>query len=237
MTLAVLRCASCGVPLPLTGEEQASCASCGASAGVPEEYVALHRYAESARATRRQAERTLRLLEATSLPPRAAVLWGKFGIPASVVGVPLFLYLTQDACDWQTRTWVVFGVFSPLLLGSLLFAALSARSDGVGYVNVIGGSIRPGAPLPSGQPTCGACGALLAPEKDALSATCDYCVSDSWLRAVSDEHVLGTARERANLVDLVDAVEFRRFEFGLFLVLVALIPGGFLLWLWIGFSP
>jgi hypothetical protein len=237
MTLAVLRCASCGVPLPIPSEAAARCAACGASASVPEQYVALHLHAESARATRRQAERVYRLLAATSLPPRAAERWGKFGIPGSVVGVPLFLYLTQDACGWQARTWVVFGVFSPLLLGSLLFAGLSARSDGVGYVQVIGGSIRPGAPLPSGQPTCGACGAPLAPEPDALSATCDYCLSDSWLESVSDAHVEGMARERANLADLVQAMKFRKFEFLLFLFLVALIPGGFLLWLWIGFSP
>lgn len=236
MKLAVLRCARCGVPLPLGDETRVTCPSCGDVSDVPEAYAALYAYAASARATRRKAERVYRILEATSLPENVVELWGKIGIPGLVLGIPGLLWLTQDLCGWQLRTWVVFAVFFPLLFGCLVLAGLSTRVDPVSYVQVIGGRIRPGTPLPSGRPTCGACGAPLVPEPDALSATCDYCLSDSWLGDVTDAHVEGTLRERANLVDLVDAVKFQAFEMGLFIFLCLLIPGGFLLALWIGFT-
>lgn len=236
MNLAILRCADCGAPLPLSDDASLRCAACGETTEVPPDYAALRAYATSARETRRRAERVYRLLDATSISPKAAERFGKFGIPAMVFGIPGLLWATQGLCHWQPRTWVVFGVFGPLLVGCLVFAALVARTNPTSYVQVIGGRIRPGAPLPSGEPTCGACGAPLAPEPDALSATCDYCLSDSWLSDVSEEHVAGTARERANLVDLVNAAKFQFYELGLFLGLCLLIPGGFLLWLWIGFS-
>ena len=236
MELAVLRCARCGVPLPLGDETRVTCPSCGDVSDVPEQYAALHAYAASARATRRKAERIYRLLDATSLPNNAVQLWGAIGIPGLVIGIPALLWMTQDIFHWQIRTWVVFAVFFPLLFGCLVLAGLSTRVDPVSYVKVIGGRIRPGPPLPSGAPTCGACGAPLVPEPDALSATCDYCLSDSWLHDVTDAHVEGTQRERANLVDLVDAVKFQAFEMSLFIFLCMLIPGGFLLALWIGFT-
>lgn len=234
MKLAVLSCPRCGAPLPLTDAATARCARCGSELELPEDYVALHRYAASARETRRAAELAYRELMRTSVPANAPDLWMKLGIPGLVIGIPLVMYLTQDLCGWQVRSWVTFAVFFPLLFGCLMLAGIMAAADPASYLSAIGGRIRPGAPTPSGSPTCGACGAPLAPEPGALCATCDYCLADSWLADVPAAHVEGTSRERQNLTDLVRAASFRTFDMRLFVVVSLVIAGGFLLFVFFG---
>lgn len=236
MTLAVLVCERCGAALPLVAGPRATCSACGTVRELPDVYVAHQEYARRARETRRAAERAYRKLVSRSISERTPGRFAMFGIPALVVGIPALLWFTQDLCGWALRTWVVFAVFFPLLFGCLMLAGLSALADPSGYLHAIGGRIRPGAPTPSGTPTCGACGAPLVPEPDALSATCDYCLADSWLVAIDDEHVEGAARERANLDDLVRAASFMSFDIRLFVLVSLVIAGGFLLFLWIGFS-
>lgn len=236
MTLTVLTCIACGAPLPIVDAAQVLCGACGAVREVPPEYVALRRYAQTAGATRRQAEQAYRSLVEGSVSKDTPTRFLKFGLPSMVFGIPLLLWMTQDLAHWALRTWVVFGVFFPLLFGCLLFAGLDAAAGPGAYLDAIGGRIRPGPPTPGGAPTCGACGGPLARDPDALCATCDYCLADSWLAELPEGHAEGTERVGQNLADLVRAASFRTFDFRLFVLVSLIVAGGFLLLLWIGFS-
>jgi hypothetical protein len=82
--------------------------------------------------------------------------------------------------------------------------------------------------IPSGGPTCGACGAPLAPEPDALCAPCDDCLAESWLAAVPGTHVVGTTRAKENLASLVLARDLHTFELTAFVIISTVVVGGFI---------
>lgn len=227
--IAVLTCASCGAPLAVTDDPVAICRACGVATTLPEAYVALRRYGREARTARREAEKLyLRLV--TSAPPEiVATRFARFGIPALIVLSPTFLYLTQDLADWSIRTWIAFGVFVPPIVGILVFVGLVGRANPLGYLHSVGGRIRPGSPTSTGEPTCGACGAPLAPEPASLAATCDYCLADSWLVDVPEAHVEGTVRARDNLANLMLADELHRFELVTLAIVSFVVVGAFVL--------
>jgi hypothetical protein len=237
LRLDILACAGCGAPLRLADDALVECGHCGMRARLPAEYVALRRRAQEAKTVRREAEAAYRAMLAAALPAWVPKLWGMVGLPAVVIGAPLGLWLTQDVFAWQLRTWIVFGVFGPLLVGCLLLAFLMVRSNAYAYLDAIGGKLRPGPPTEMGEPTCGACRAPLQVEPDCLSATCDYCLADSWLQAVPESHVAGTDVARSNLADLLRAKDFQAFDTKLFIIVSTVVAGGFLLLLWLGFSP
>lgn len=229
LPIAVLTCASCGAPLAVTDAPSAECRACGHAMPLPEAYVALRRYGHEARAARREAERLYSKLVTSAPPEIVATRFARFGIPALIVLSPTFLYLTQSLVGWGPRTWIAFGVFVPPIVGILVYVGLVGRANPLAYLHAVGGRIQPGIPTSTGEPTCGACGAPLAPEPDSLAATCDYCLADSWLVDVPEGHVASTNRARDNLANLMLAGELHRFELWTLAIVSFVVVGGLVL--------
>ena len=76
--------------------------------------------------------------------------------------------------------------------------------------------------------------APLVVEPSSLGATCDYCLSDSWLDAAPMTHIAGTDAARANLRDLVAALEFQTYDTRLLLIVSPTVFVGVFLPLWLG---
>ncbi|MCO4748149.1 MAG: hypothetical protein KC912_25370 [Proteobacteria bacterium] len=206
-----LRCSSCASPVALGPGAELTCPSCSSAVAVPEDL--------------REAQNTLALRSETrrQLEP----LWGRLGHPPS-------------------RGWTWLGVAMVLLMPSLAtgVAAVVSLDAGLVAATVTFPSVLPGAVIWLGAaamrtttlqmqldmaavPTdtghaCRSCGAPLALDTDAISASCGYCGADSVVSALPAASI-SRAQARALIQTVEEAmVVLRRRRALIFVGLAAL---------------
>lgn len=176
MSLATLHCERCGAAVPLRAADTIACRHCNAPVTIPEQWrLAAEAHAAAERVRReveprwqalttgvdRRVEIAAMLLLAV-LPPLSTWLaqsqWLPPPTPAENLGHIAFPALLPGALLWLWTTTVNAAVLR-------VRRALGARQEDT-----------------SGELGCRNCGAPLAPESDAPTATCLYCGTDSVVR-------------------------------------------------------
>jgi hypothetical protein len=187
---------------------------------IPARYQELRRDGETAREARRAVETMLRSNLGRSVPLWAPRLYKWTVIPVAVLGTPLALALTQSEYLWSLRVWAMIGIMLPFLGSLLPWLVLWAYTKPEVYMAALGIRLRPAPRLPDAEGfDCGACGAPLSVEPDALAATCDYCGADSWVGKTPPgyDSKQEATREGQNLADLVRTRDFQSFDVSLLL--------------------
>jgi len=227
--LAPLHCDGCSAPLPLAvPQARVACPFCGHANALPEAYVQAAAMRQQEAAARRAAEPLWRrlarprprgalplaVLLVILLPPLATlvgslVLAGPLG-QAAVVALFSFPALLPGAGLW---------VWAAAVGGTVMrfTAALAARP-------------------PKGKdspPRCRDCGAPLALEQGALSATCGYCGADSLIEKIETTAVAAELKEALRtLAQANGKLRLRRAILGLGTSGVVVLLGGASALLW-----
>lgn len=202
MSLKPIRCAACGSPVPLVEAAETACAYCAQPVAIPADYLEaarLHHAGAEARAAaeplwRRFSARVgwrvqlLGLLLLALLPPLVTLL-ANLSWPYAAQA-QLFGLLTLPALLPGSGIWIWAAVVNATTLPYR--EALSAKPPAKG----------------EGPVSCRSCGAPLAVEPEALSATCLYCGADSLLEVLPVSE-LG-ARLRDSLRTLEEAARTLR---------------------------
>ncbi len=219
--IEILRCASCGAPIAIPEEGDASCAHCGASSEVPEPLRALRRLERDHDEAERRGEALLeeldrsaslpiRLLAAiTDLPGWAFVL--VYGLPLGITAIllpyfelprilPLFGHESLEELQFGgtlmacTAVLLVFtATFLPRALGVYAARRATARER-------LLQRLRAQPPqTEGGLSRCRACGASLDVPRGAKLARCPFCLSDNVL-VLSRVHVRGAAQTLSSLL-------------------------------------
>jgi len=195
----ILKCSSCGAPVPLGTEPTAACRHCGTVVTLPEAHRALQRLAGDEEGERREAEGVLARLDG---PPSvvvkvlAAVLDLSmfpfllvYGIPLGIVSILVGLRLAQEIAAragmpsgddmpmWLGTTTIIAlitsSTFVPRALGVYANRRLTARARLLSAL-----SARP-PETPGGASGCRHCGAPLDVPAGGRLARCAYCGTDS----------------------------------------------------------
>ncbi len=221
LVVDVLRCPSCGAPVPLADSDEVPCAHCPASVPVPEAHRALVRADNEYIAGRATAERLIRRF---GKPPSLAVRFagsidnGVAFIFVSVFaiffsqGVTYGLYLSAYVVARRVFRVDLDDTFFYLFDGTALFTMASygmltstavALSMLAAYARRSAESLRflhaglaAKSPSRAGGPAeCRTCGAPLFARSGDLSVNCPYCRTDNLVR-IPDEWV-ARARDKA----------------------------------------
>lgn len=211
MTLATLHCERCGAAVPLRVATALACRHCRAPVTIPEQWrAAAEAHAAEARVRQEVEPRwqalatgvdrrveTAAMLLLVALPPIATwVAQSQLSpppLPTENLGFVAFPALLPGALSWLWATTVNATVLR-------VRRALRARP----------GRARD-------QLDCRNCGAPLAPEADAPTATCLYCGTDSLVRDLPPAADSVAARDQAlrTLADAVQALRRRRVNLAL----------------------
>ena len=202
-----LECHACGRPAHLTDHRTTTCGSCGSTMDIPPAYQALRAASANARSARQAAESQIDALLKGALPPRVATIAGMLWV-LGALSAPVLFALTGSR---SPRAWVVIAGLLPSAILGLVWCEIWLRTRPWVHFVALGGKLRPR--MDRNQLGCGSCGAPLEIEPEARAATCDYCLSDSWVLHTST-HDPNTAGERHhnNLRDLLAGMEFRSLE-------------------------
>ncbi len=234
LEVTVLKCPSCGAPVPLGEGESVPCVYCRALVEVPEEHRAL-RAAEREHNLHRSAAHDL--ARRLSKPPSAVVrfltdvhggtvIWlvSLGTIVSGLVCAAAFLLASRLSRAWfhvdiddvvlyryDPNALFVIGQYAFLLasLGSLVVWGAYARRRGAGLRELQAG-LSAGLPArPGGPATCRECGAPLSAKANDVTVTCPYCTTDNLLHI--PETWIGAARARTR--KLAGAVEAAAYAF------------------------
>jgi DNA-directed RNA polymerase subunit RPC12/RpoP len=201
MSLATLHCERCGAPVPLRVAAALECHHCKSPVAVPEQWRAAAEAHAADERVRREVEprwqalstgvgqrvEVAAMLLLLVLPPLATTLaqsqWSPPPSPAENLGHVAFPALLPGALLWLWAATVNATVLR-------VRRALRAREE------------RPG------ELGCRSCGAPLAPDGDAPTATCLYCGTDSLVRdlppaarsAAARDHSLRTLDEAVRVL-------------------------------------
>lgn len=202
MTLATLHCPGCGAGVPLSAGESTQCRHCRAAVVIPPEWQAAAEAHAAAERVRREVEPRWRELttgvgagvEGTAmglllLLPPLLTIWAQIG-------------MTPPPSPAENLGYIAFPALMPGALLWLWAATLNA------LVLRIRRSLRAREAGPRGDLGCRNCGAPLAAESDAPTATCLYCGTDSVVRdlppvlaSLNDrDHALRTLGEAAQVL-------------------------------------
>lgn len=228
--LSTLHCSQCGAALPLSVlQPNVPCAHCGAPNELPTSYLAASALRAREVEARRAAEPLWRTL--ADQPPRRARLIGVLAVLLLPPAVTLAAQFLPAVRPDGARTIALFAL-PALLPGAVLWlwsAAVIAAAAGLRSLL----SARPAA-RGEGSFDCRHCGAPLALEEGALSATCGYCGADSLLRGVEPGVVRRELQQALRtLADALATLRRRRLTLALGLAGVATLVGGASVLLWL----
>ena len=205
--VSVLRCTSCGAPVPLADADAVQCPHCDSMVAIPEAHRALRAAERKYNEHRDEAHALLaRLGKPPSWIVRALVhvdgliiialvtlgtlLSGLLSIALSTLAARVSLALFHVDLDdvvlhrYDPTAVAVLGQFACLLafLGSLFVAGAYARTRGKGLREVQAELSAKPPERPHGPSRCRACGAPLSSKPNDLAVTCPYCRSDNLLK-------------------------------------------------------
>jgi DNA-directed RNA polymerase subunit RPC12/RpoP len=235
LEVSVLRCSSCGAPVPLGAGETTTCSYCSASVEVPEAHREL-RAAERRYNEKRGAAQAL--LRKLGRPPSLFVRFLTNAHGGTVVWLVVLGTLVSSALavwTFDVAAWASLALFRVHLddvvlyrydptalvvlvqlgllltiLGALVVLGAYTRRRGAGLRALQAGlSARPPA-RPGGPATCRECGAPVRAEPGDLAVTCPYCRTDNLLAI--PESWIGAIRDRSTRLagaveDAIDAFE------------------------------
>lgn len=203
--LVPYRCTSCGVPMPLSGEEIDNCPSCGFKNNIPIEYREL---VESKKKHETGLQQAKTLLDKISKPPNPLMmLW--YNISKAItntVGVIMTILLWISGLSFLVVLFIVYiiyyliapsihinliDVYGPGNVYALTFVALSIIfilplvlnayvKDFVELRKTLQASLSARFPEHgSSGAMCRSCGAPIEMPKDHVCVTCSYCKSEN----------------------------------------------------------
>lgn len=191
MNHGTLHCDRCGAAVPLRAATSLECRHCRAPVAIPEQL----RAAAEARAA---DERVRREVE-----PRWHALSTGAG-PGVEAGAMLLLLVLPPLLTWFAQSQgspppspeenLGYVAFPALLPGALLWLWATTVNAAVLRIRRVMRARRDSA---AGELGCRNCGAPLAPESDALTATCLYCGTDSLVRDLPPAAESVAARDQA----------------------------------------
>lgn len=197
MTLEPLRCTHCNAAVPLLDATRFSCPYCKAAVTVPAAYRELFVVHERELAVRHQLEQRF---VAVTTPPRRSV------DRAAVLLVLLLPALAAIAWVSLARYQPsIVGLFAGAIVPALVPGAVLSTWSAAVHATIVRFQLALACDPPANEgepPRCRGCGAPLHLERDAISAHCAYCGTDSLI-----DHVPGLAsRLRSELRTLDEAI-------------------------------
>lgn len=216
MTLAVLRCDTCGAAAPLRAAASVRCLHCRNPIAIPARWQAAAEAHAAEEAVRRDVEpRWQTLSTAVGGWAEAVAKLALFVLP------PLLTWLAQATLSPPPSPAENLGfvAFPALLPGSLLWLWATTVNATVLRLHL---ALRARQDDPEGPLACRSCGAPLAVEPGAVATTCLYCGTDSLVTGLPPARDSLAARDLAlrTLAEAATMLRRRRINLALGMTLL-----------------